>query len=61
MKTRTLFRFQFPNILCAILCLFVLTETMSLAADYDVVISNGRGHGPGDDVRCGIQCWHQRR
>ena len=42
MKTRTPFRFQFPIILCIILCLFVLTETMSLAANYDVVINNGR-------------------
>ena len=46
MKTRTPFRFQFPIILCIILCLFVLTETMSLAANYDVVINNGRVMDP---------------
>ena len=46
MKTRTPFRFQFPIILCIILCLFLVTETMSLAANYDVVINNGRVMDP---------------
>ena len=46
MKTRTPFRFQFPIILCIILCLFLITETMSLAANYDVVINNGRVMDP---------------
>jgi len=46
MKTRTPFQFQFPIILCIILCLFLVTETMSLAANYDVVINNGRVMDP---------------
>ena len=46
MKTRKSFRFQFQVILCIVLCLLVLTGTMAMAADYDLVITNGRVMDP---------------
>ena len=46
MKTRIPFRFKFPIILCIVLCLLVLTGTMVPAADYDLVINNGRVMDP---------------
>ena len=46
MKTRKSFQFQFPIILCIVLCLLVLTGTMAPAADYDLVINNGRVMDP---------------
>ena len=46
MKTRKSFRFQFQIILCLVLCLLVLTGTMAMAADYDIVINNGRVMDP---------------
>jgi N-acyl-D-amino-acid deacylase len=49
MKTRKTIRFQFPIIYCIVLCLVVFTGGMAQAADYDVVILNGRVMDPETD------------